>query len=249
MFISKYKNIVVKIGSNTLVNLIENNLFENFIEEIVTVKQFANITIVTSGAIATARKSMNFPKPIDISQKQALSSIGQVQLMHIYYQAFAKKAIKMGQILLTNEDINNPKSLKNLRATISSLRTLNAIPVINENDAISTDEIKIGDNDTLAAHVSCAINADLLVILTDVNGVYDSNPHINLQAKIITHTGIIKFDNTQIHSETEFGSGGIITKIKAGNIAIENGFHAIITNGRRSQPLTSIEEGYCTIFS
>ena len=249
MFIKRYQNIVVKIGSNTLIYLIENNLFEKFIEEIAIVKEFANITIVTSGAIATARKSMNFPKPVDISQKQALSSIGQVQLMHIYYQAFAKKEIKMGQILLTNEDINNPKSLKNLRATISSLRTLNAIPIINENDAISTDEIKIGDNDTLAAHISCAINADLLVILTDVNGVYDSNPHINLQAKIITHTGIIKFDNTQIHSETEFGSGGIITKIKAGNIAIENGFHAIITNGRRSQPLTSIEEGYCTIFS
>jgi len=240
MFISKYKNIVVKIGSNTLVHLIENNLFENFIEEIVTVKQFANITIVTSGAIATARKSMNFPKPIDISQKQALSSIGQVQLMHIYYQAFAKKA---------NEDINNPKSLKNLQSTISSLRTLNAIPVINENDAISTDEIKIGDNDTLAAHVSCAINADLLVILTDVNGVYDTNPHTNLQARIITHTGVIKIDNTQIHSETEFGSGGIMTKIKAGNIAIENGFHAVITNGRSTQPLTSIKEGYCTIFS
>ena len=249
MFIKRYQNIVVKIGSNTLVYLIENNLFEEFIEEIAIVRQFANITIVTSGAIATARKSMNFPKPIDISQKQALSSIGQVQLMHIYYKAFANKQIKMGQILLTNEDINNPKSLKNLRATISSLRTLNAIPVINENDAISTDEIKIGDNDTLAAHVSCAINADLLVILTDVNGVYDSNPHTNPQAKIITHTGTININNTPIHSETEFGSGGIITKIKAGNIAIANGFHTIITNGRNSQPLTSIKEGYCTIFS
>ena len=227
----------------------EVGLFNSFIEDIKTINSFAKVTIVTSGAIATARKELNLPKPTGIPQKQALSSIGQVYLMHAYHQEFAKLGIKVGQILLTSEDINNVKSLQNLHATINTLREMNAVPVINENDAISTEEIKIGDNDTLAAYVACTIKADLLIILTDVNGVYDFNPNTNPNAKIITHTGEIALEKFENEPLTEFGSGGIITKVKAGNIAVANGFHCIITNGRTPNPLVSITEGKCTVFA
>ncbi len=248
MFLRNYQNIVVKIGSNTLTYLMEANFFCSFVKDINIINNFAKVTIVTSGAIATARKELNLPKPESIPQKQALSSIGQVYLMHAYHQEFLKVGIKVGQILVTSEDIKNTKSLQNLHSTINTLREMNAIPVINENDAISTEEIKIGDNDTLASHIACAIKADLLIILTDVNGVYDSNPNTNPNAKIITHTGAIPLEKFENEPLTEFGSGGILTKIKAGNIAVINGFHCIITNGRIPNPLVSIAEGKCTVF-
>ncbi len=255
MYIQKYKNIVIKIGSSTLMYLMEsvyendikNSPFQNFIKDITQIMQFSNVTLVTSGAIATARRILNLPKPVNISQKQALSSIGQIYLMQEYIQAFHKYNIKAGQILLTKNDISDEKSLANLHSTLNSLRMLNAIPIINENDAISTDEIKVGDNDTLATNIALAIHADALIILTDVDGIYDSNPNENPNAILITHTsGLIEQESI---SETEFGSGGISTKIRAGNIAVQNNFDAIITNGRKVQPLTSIKENYCTIFN
>lgn len=247
MHIQKYKNIVIKIGSNTLIYITENNLFQEFVTEITNIMKFADITIVTSGAIATARRILSMAKPQEISQKQALSSIGQAHLMQEYIKAFAKHDIKAAQILLTKNDISNEKSLANLHATLQALRQMNAVPIINENDAISTDEIKVGDNDTLAAYVAKAIHADALIILTDVDGVYDSNPNTNPNAKLITHANTLKEEEED--SSTEFGSGGITTKIRAGNIAIQHGFEAIITNGRKKNPLTGISEGNCTIFN
>lgn len=247
MFIKEYKNIVIKIGSSTVIWLKENGLFENFIVDISSVMKFAQVTLVTSGAIATARILLNMPKPTEVSQKQALSSIGQIHLMQEYITGFAKSNIKVGQILLTKNDISNTQSLLNLHSTLNALREMNAIPILNENDAISTDEIKVGDNDTLASHIALAINADLLIILTDVNGVYDSNPSQNPNAKLITQTnGIQEQDSGEI--STEFGSGGIETKVRAGNFAVENGFSAIITNGRKMNPITTIEQGNCTVF-
>jgi len=248
MFIKEYKNIVIKIGSSTVIWLKENNLFENFILDISFVMNFAQVTLVTSGAIATARTILNMPKPTEISQKQALSSIGQIYLMQEYIDGFAKNNIKVGQILLTKNDISNAQSLVNLHSALNALREMNAIPILNENDAISTDEIKVGDNDTLASHIARAINADLLIILTDVNGVYDSNPNENPNAKLITQTNGIQ-EQYAGEVSTEFGSGGIETKIRAGNFAIEHGFSAIITNGRKMNAITTISQGNCTIFS
>jgi len=248
MFIKEYKNIVIKIGSSTVIWLKENNLFENFILDISFVMNFAQVTLVTSGAIATARTILNMPKPTEISQKQALSSIGQIYLMQEYIDGFAKNNIKVGQILLTKNDISNAQSLVNLHSALNALREMNAIPILNENDAISTDEIKVGDNDTLASHIARAINADLLIILTDVNGVYDSNPNENPNAKLITQTNGIQ-EQYAGEVSTEFGSGGIETKIRAGNFAIEHGFSAIITNGRQMNAITTISQGNCTIFS
>lgn len=248
MFIKEYKNIVIKIGSSTVIWLKENNLFENFILDISFVMKFAQVTLVTSGAIATARTILKMPKPTETSQKQALSSIGQIYLMQEYIDGFAKNNIKVGQILLTKNDISNAQSLVNLHSTLNALREMNAIPILNENDAISTDEIKVGDNDTLASHIARAINADLLIILTDVNGVYDSNPSENPNAKLITQTNGIQ-EQYAGEVSTEFGSGGIETKIRAGNFAIEHGFSAIITNGRKMNAITTISQGNCTIFS
>ena len=248
MFIKEYKNIVIKIGSSTVIWLKENNLFENFILDISFVMKFAQVTLVTSGAIATARTILKMPKPTETSQKQALSSIGQIYLMQEYIDGFAKNNIKVGQILLTKNDISNAQSLVNLHSTLNALREMNAIPILNENDAISTDEIKVGDNDTLASHIARAINADLLIILTDVNGVYDSNPNENPNAKLITQTNGIQ-EQYAGEVSTEFGSGGIETKIRAGNFAIEHGFSAIITNGRQMNAITTISQGNCTIFS
>jgi glutamate 5-kinase len=249
MYIKKYQNIVIKIGSSTLIHLSQHNLFSNFILDITKAIQFCNITIVTSGAIATARTILNLPKPTETSQKQALSSIGQPYLIQSYINEFDKYNIKVGQILLTKNDISNSQSLENLQSTIKSLRTINAIPIINENDAISTDEIKVGDNDTLACHIAIATKADALIILTDVNGIYDTNPNANPNAKLITHTQFITIPSNQNETSTEFGSGGIETKIKAGNLAIEHNIETIITNGRTPQPITSITENYCTIFT
>lgn len=249
MFVKKYKNIVIKVGSNAVRNMIVNGLLQSFVCDIKELQEFSNITIVTSGAIATAREFMKISRPSDISQKQALSAMGQVQLMSIYFQEFQKQYIKIGQILLTHADINNQHSLVNLKSTINALRNFNAIPILNENDAIATDEIKIGDNDTLSAHIACAINADLLIILTDVDGVYNKNPNKNSDAKLVTHTGIMMEEVASGNQETEFGTGGIATKIHAGNIAVKNGFDAIITNGYISNPIKCINDGKCTIFS
>lgn len=253
MMITKYKNIVIKIGSNTLLHLIENNLFTSFVEDVVFVKEFADVTIVTSGAIATARKMFNIGQAKDISQKQAMASIGQVFLMQKYVTELAKYNIHAGQILLTHLDTTNPQYTENLRLTISSLRGLNAIPIINENDTIANDEIKIGDNDTLSARVAIAISADLLILLTDVSGVYNENPQTNPNAKIINSITLDNINNIMENNVnnkmTEFGSGGIYTKIKAGKTAIENGFDAIISNGRNIKPLSSITKENCTLFT
>ncbi len=247
MLIEKYKNIVIKIGSNTLMYMFEHDLFLSFVEDIRCIMKFARITIVTSGAIAMARTELNIQKPSNILQKQALSSIGQAQLMHKYNLEFQKYDINVGQILLTSKDIANPQALRNLQHTITALRKFNAIPIINENDALATKEIKIGDNDTLSACIAKAVEADLLIILTDVKGVYTLHPK-NAKAKIITHTGILETEQFEGEELTQFGSGGMVTKVKAGNIALKNRCHAIIANGRKSNPLQSITEGQCTMF-
>ena len=202
--------------------------------------------MVTSGAVATARINLKIQKPSTLPQKQALSSVGQVMLMEKYSKELNEHGINIGQILLTKEDIATLKSLNNLKTTLETMREMLIFPIINENDAIATNEIKISDNDTLSAHVAKGIGANLLIILTDVDGIFDKNPKKHPNAKLIFKTGKMQIQETD--EDSNFGSGGITTKIKAGNIGIENGFDVIIANGRKLKPISSILEGKCTIF-
>ncbi|GAI27320.1 unnamed protein product, partial [marine sediment metagenome] len=185
-----------------------------FVNEVSSlIKRGMEVIIVTSGAIAAGLENLNIKKkPEDIALLQAAASIGQVELMRLYSNLFSKNNLKIGQILLTHEDTTRRKQYLNIKNTIKNLIGLNVVPVINENDSVAVDEIKFGDNDQLAALVAILAEADILIILTDIDGMYDKNPGIYNNAKLISYIDKI---NEDIEKAAEgigstYGIGGMI---------------------------------------
>ena len=234
------KRIVVKVGTSTLANA-DGSLNEDKIKQIVAnlseLNENAEVVFVTSGAVGAGMGQMKLAhKPKSIVEKQALAAIGQVSLIHLYQILFWAHGKTIAQLLLTKDDFSDRRRYLNMRSVLRSLLAKKIIPVINENDPVVGEGIKgvkVGDNDTLSALVAGLIEADLLVILTDIDGLYDKNPSVFADAKFINLVENLD-DGIKAAAGAEgskFGTGGMRTKITAAQMATKNGTHLIIANG------------------
>ena len=249
--------IVIKVGSSLLVNaknnFINKKVINNFFKDInFLISKNKEILIVSSGALALGRKAISISDlNLKITEKQAISSIGQVLMIDSWREAFSKYKISCGQILLTHYDAETRRSSINARNTIEALIKLNSIAIINENDTIATKELRYGDNDQLAARVAQLACADLLIVLSDVDGLFDSNPEKNPQAKLIKKITNIdsKIEKISENTSSSNSVGGMETKVKAAKIALAAGCNMIITKGSTSNPIKKLfENGKATWF-
>lgn len=232
----KKRRIVIKLGSTTLTrgtDKISRGKLEDIARQINDLNDQNEIVIVTSGAIAAAKHYIELNRGNPVAVKQALAAIGQPVLMRFYQEVFNDYSIKIGQCLLTYRDFENELSRSNTLATINTLLENGYIPIINENDTIATDEIKFGDNDKLGALTAVLLKADLLILASDIDGVYDVDPKSNASAQLIhTVTDIQAIEHLQNGSSvSSLGTGGIKSKIEAARICGEHSIEMWIVNG------------------
>lgn len=226
------KRIVVKIGSNSVTGANEGKI-DNLVDALAAaMDKGTQVVLVSSGAIATGMPLFDFDKkPTDLDTFQALAAVGQFRLLSKYQKSLERYGIIAGQVLLTLPDIDNQESRDNARRALERLFELKALPIVNENDTVATTEIRFGDNDHLAAMVSTLIGADALILLSDVDGIYDVPP-TNPEAKLISHVpfdmdmGSLEIGGTN----TGVGTGGAITKVAAARECTEAGIAVIVTN-------------------
>ena len=255
MYLKNSKIIVIKIGSSLLVNNkkeIRKKWLSSFAKDIKKLKtRNKKIIIVSSGAIALGCKKMNYEKSnLKLDKSQAIASVGQIELMNLFSQTFSKFKLNISQILLTLEDTEERRRSINAKRTFENLFELDYIPIVNENDTIATTEIKYGDNDRLASRVAQITNADTLILLSDVDGLFNKNPKLFKDAKLIKKVNDFKdLKDINIKGKTEFGKGGMNTKIEAAKICNLAGCNMIIANGLYLNPIDQIEKkNNCTLF-
>ena len=256
MHLKNSKIIVIKIGSSLLVDekrKIRKKWLTSFTKDIKKLKsKNKKIIIVSSGAIALGCKKMNYNKlKLRVDKSQAIASVGQIELMNLFSQTFSKFKLNISQILLTLDDTEERRRSINAKRTFENLFQLDYIPIVNENDTIATSEIKYGDNDRLASRVAQITNADTLILLSDVDGLFTKNPKKFKDAKLIKRVNNLSKDikDINIKGMTEFGSGGMNTKIEAAKICNLSGCNMIIANGLYLNPLSQIEKNdNCTWF-
>ena len=242
MLIENSSIIVLKLGSSTVVD--GNGKFKkkwliSLIKDIQKYGKNKNFVIVSSGAIALGQKYLKIKKKkIKLDMSQAIAAVGQIHLASEFQELFEKYKIKTGQILISPDDTEQRRRALNVRRTFDNLFKLNAIPIVNENDTTATTEIKYGDNDRLAARVAQIIGADTLIILSDVDGLYD----ISKQKKIIKTVNIIdkKINSLIDNKKTNYGSGGISTKLDAAQICMNSGCHMFLANGNKDNPIKNM---------
>jgi glutamate 5-kinase len=249
--LSQSRRLVVKIGSALLVDEESGGIKRRWLEalgdDLAWIRaQGADIIIVSSGAIAVGRRHLSLkPGPLRLEEKQAAAATGQIRLAHAYQETLARHQITVAQILLTLDDTEERRRHLNARSTLNALLKMGAVPVINENDTVATEEIRFGDNDRLAARVAAMISADTLVLLSDIDGLYTADPRKNRGAVFIPRI-------TELTPEIEamagdappgYSSGGMVTKISAARIAMAAGCRMAIANGRIQNPLRAILDG------
>lgn len=247
--LNRSRKIVIKVGTNTLSRedgSINRDFVHNLAEQIAELlKQNKQVVLVSSGARICGVSSIGkWKRKEDIHYKQALCAIGQVELMNSWKEFFKNHRIPIGQLLLTREDFGDAIRTLNIRNTLFTLVDEGVVPIVNENDSISVEEIKIGDNDNLAALTACLWNADLLVLLSDIDGVYDKNPRDNASARLLRQ--IKQEDPILKQIETgasgSFGTGGIASKIEAARRVNSYGIPMILANGKTDNIIRKIEQ-------
>ncbi|MDD3028224.1 MAG: glutamate 5-kinase [Erysipelotrichaceae bacterium] len=248
--VSKIKSVVIKIGSSSLCdasNKINKEKILKLINQIAILKRRGlKVTLVSSGAIMAGMDKLGLEtKPTNIPQKQALAAIGQASLMQIYEDLFELFDLKCAQVLLNHDDFGERMRLLNLTNALNSMFEYDVIPIINENDTLAVDEIKVGDNDTLAALMVPMVDGDLLVLVSDINGLYDDNPHTNPEATLI-HNVVCIDDSIRSMAKdptTKVGTGGMVTKIKAAKIVNDYGCAMAIVNGQQPDVIVDLLDG------
>ena len=250
--------IVVKVGTSTLAHK-TGNLNIRHVEELTKVlSDLKNaghqVILVSSGAIGMGVAKLSLKvKPTDIPTKQAAAAVGQCELMYVYDKLFTEYNHTVAQILLTGSDFSSEERHKNFENTINRLLDLGALPIINENDTVSTEEIKVGDNDTLSSLVAVSVKADLLVLLSDIDGLYSADPRVDKNATLIKQVRGVTDEVRALAGKegSTLGTGGMITKLNAAKICNDNGCDMIIANGANPTILYDIVDGkdaVCTRF-
>src|SRR6202142_4578892 len=255
--LASFRRIVVKVGSSLLVDAAAGSLKRDWLASLAADiaalhKEKRDIIVVSSGAIALGRAVLKLPSgALKLEDSQAAAAVGQIALARAWSEHLSAHALTAGQVLVTLGDTVERRRYLNARSTIAKLLEWRAVPVINENDTVATSEIRYGDNDRLAARVATMMSADLLVLLSDVDGLYDAPPGSNPNAKLIP---IVKSVTSEIESmaggaESELSRGGMHTKIEAAKIATTAGTHMLIASGKIEHPLQAIADGgRCTWF-
>ena len=242
--------MVVKVGTSTLAHA-TGRLNIRHVEELVKVlSDLKNagheVILVSSGAIGMGVGKLNLPgRPSDMPTKQAAAAVGQCELMYTYDRLFTQYNHTVAQILLTGEDVDHADRRSNFENTMSRLLELGALPIINENDTVATAEIKVGDNDTLGAIVACCVEADLLVLLSDIEGLYTAAPRTDPNAQLIP---VVEEVTPQVEAlaggkGSELATGGMATKLRAAKMVTQVGCDMVITNGQHPQVLYDIAQG------
>jgi glutamate 5-kinase len=250
MILKQAQRIVVKIGSSLVTNHgqgLDHARLSSIAEQIAHLKEEKKtVVLVSSGAIAEGMQRLNWKKrPHELYKLQAAAAVGQMGLVQAYESCFYNHKLQAAQLLLTHEDLSDRKRYLNARSTLTTLLDMNVVPIINENDSVATDEIRFGDNDTLAALVTNLIEADVLVILTDQAGLYTTDPRIDSKAKLLNRVMVEDPAIEQMAGGTgsSIGRGGMLTKIIAAKHAARSGAHTIIASGHEENILIRLAQG------
>src|SRR6187401_1821458 len=246
-----FRRIVVKVGSSLLVDSSAGGLKRDWLASLAADvaglhRQKCDVLVVSSGAIALGRAVLKLPPgALKLEDSQAAAAVGQIALARAWSEALGAHSLTAGQVLVTLGDTEERRRYLNARSTIAKLLEWRSVPVINENDTVATTEIRYGDNDRLAARVATMASADLLVLLSDVDGLYDASPHLDVKAKHIALVPRITAEIEAMAGEaaSDHARGGMRTKIEAGKIATSAGCHMVIASGHVDNPLGAIEAG------
>lgn len=244
------KRLVVKVGTSTLTydtgktNIRRMHKLVSVLSDIVN--SGIEVALVTSGAIGVGVGKLGFKeRPSDISGRQAAATVGQCELMFMYDKLFGEYGHTVGQLLITKSDVDSEERRKNLVNTFEKLFYYGAVPIVNENDSVAVDEIVYGDNDSLSAIVAKLVNADALIILTDIDGLYDDNPNENEDAKLISQVDEITDELIAVAGGhgSRFSTGGMVTKLHAAQIAMDAGIDTIVMNGAAPESIYKALDG------
>ncbi len=255
--LKNFRRIVVKVGSSLLIDSAAGEVRANWLAALAADiaklhKAGKDVLVVSSGSIALGRSRLKLPSgALKLEESQAAAAVGQIELARIWSGVLGDHGIGAGQILVTLQDTEERRRYLNARSTIAKLLEWRAVPVINENDTVATNEIRYGDNDRLAARVATMTSSDLLILLSDINGLYTAPPSANPNAKLIPVVEAVTADIEAMAgaAESELSRGGMRTKIEAAKIATSAGTHMLIASGKIEHPLQAIADGGpCTWF-
>ncbi|MGI9201547.1 MAG: glutamate 5-kinase, partial [Woeseiaceae bacterium] len=254
--LGNHRRLVIKVGSSLLVNdagQVNRKWLQSLADDVAKLQADGHeLLVVSSGAIAIGSAGLGLNKRrASLADLQAAAAAGQVQLVHAYQESLARHDVMAAQVLLTPGDTENRRRFLNARATLSRLIERSVVPVINENDTVATEEIRYGDNDRLAARVSQLVMADALILLSDVDGLYDADPTQNESARHIPEVQKISDEILAVAGETrsDIGSGGMATKVQAARIATFAGCSTVVTDGAIEKPLSALAAaGRHTVF-
>jgi len=249
--ISNAQLIVVKVGSQLLTQkdgLPDNHMIQRLAEEISCLRsQGRGVILVSSGAIAFGRKALGWDQEIKtIAESQMLASVGQAKLMNAHAAALGAQNLHVGQVLLTHRDVSDRVAYLNVHNTIRALLNQGVVPILNENDTVGYEEIRFGDNDELASLVAALVEADLLILLTEPDGVFTQDPRTNTDAeriKSLDLTDEARTGQIDVSGKSQHGRGGMSSKLRSAAVAVRSGIPVVISSGRREQPLRAVIEG------